>query len=160
MHTARASLCSIMVNTLRWRHNDRDSVSHHQPHDCLLNRLFRRRSKETSKLRVTGRPVNSPHKRPVKRKMFLFDDVIMACRFTRPCGLLHCNHVITQCRWSNLLNRSKCIPWLAITESTTTTKSDVLFDVSLGKLLNCNISWRNTASDVMVTEYVDIEWEP
>ena len=25
-----------------------------QPHDCLLNRLFRRRSKKTSKLRVTG----------------------------------------------------------------------------------------------------------
>ena len=32
----------------------RDSVSNHQPHDCLLNRLFRRRSKKTSKLRVTG----------------------------------------------------------------------------------------------------------
>ena len=39
---------------LRWRHNVRDSVSNHQPHDCLLNRLFRRRSKKTSKLRVTG----------------------------------------------------------------------------------------------------------
>ena len=26
----------------------------HQPHDCLFNRLFRRRSKKTSKLRVTG----------------------------------------------------------------------------------------------------------
>ena len=26
----------------------------HQPHSCLLNRLFRRRSKKTSKLRVTG----------------------------------------------------------------------------------------------------------
>ena len=39
---------------LRWRHNERDSVSNHQPHDCLLNRLFRRRSKKTSKLRVTG----------------------------------------------------------------------------------------------------------
>ena len=26
----------------------------HQPQDCLLNRLFRRRSKKTSKLRVTG----------------------------------------------------------------------------------------------------------
>ena len=25
-----------------------------KPHDCLLNRLFRRRSKEISKLRVTG----------------------------------------------------------------------------------------------------------
>ena len=34
--------------------NGRDSVSNHQPHDCLLNRLFRRRSKKTSKFRVTG----------------------------------------------------------------------------------------------------------
>ena len=47
--------------TLRWRHNERDSVSNHQPHVCLLNRLFRRRSKKTSKLRVTGLCVgNSP----------------------------------------------------------------------------------------------------
>ena len=30
---------------LRWRHNGRDSFSNHQPHHCLLNRLFRRRSK-------------------------------------------------------------------------------------------------------------------
>ena len=42
------------MNSLQWRHNGRDSVSNHQPHDCLLNRLFRRRSKKTSKLRVTG----------------------------------------------------------------------------------------------------------
>ena len=43
------------------RHNGRDSVSNHQPHHCLLNRLFRRRSKKTSKLRVTGLCVgNSP----------------------------------------------------------------------------------------------------
>ena len=40
--------------TLQWRHNGHDSVSNHQPHDCLLNRLFRRSSKKTSKLRVTG----------------------------------------------------------------------------------------------------------
>ena len=47
--------------SLRWRHNERDSVSNHQPHDCLLNRLFRRRSNKTSKLRVTGLCVgNSP----------------------------------------------------------------------------------------------------
>ena len=43
-----------IVLTLRWRHNGRDSVSNHQPHGYLLNRLFRRRSKKTSKLRVTG----------------------------------------------------------------------------------------------------------
>ena len=48
---------------------------------------FRRRSKKTSKLRVTGLcagnspgPVNSPHKGPVTRKMFSFDDVIMALK--------------------------------------------------------------------------------
>ena len=47
--------------SLRWRHNGRVSVSNHQPHDCLLNRLCRRRSKKTSKLRVTGLCVgNSP----------------------------------------------------------------------------------------------------
>ena len=40
--------------SLQWRHNERDGVSNHQPHDCLLNRLFRRRSNKTSKLRVTG----------------------------------------------------------------------------------------------------------
>ena len=40
--------------TLQWRHNERDSVSNHQPHDCLFNCLLRRRSKETSKLRVAG----------------------------------------------------------------------------------------------------------
>ena len=39
---------------LQWRHHERDDVSNHQPHDCLLNRLSRRRSKKTSKLRVTG----------------------------------------------------------------------------------------------------------
>ena len=50
--TDRAMSASPM--TLRWRHNERDCVSNHQPHDCFLNCLFRRRSKKTSKLRVTG----------------------------------------------------------------------------------------------------------
>ena len=40
--------------SLEWRHYGHDSVSNHQPHDCLLNPLLRRRSKKTSKLRVTG----------------------------------------------------------------------------------------------------------
>ena len=39
---------------LQWRHNGHHSVSHHQPHDCLLNRLFTRRSKIPLKLRITG----------------------------------------------------------------------------------------------------------
>ena len=48
--------CSVErgVDTLHWRHNGHDGVSNHQPHDCLLNRLFRYRSKKTSKLCATG----------------------------------------------------------------------------------------------------------
>ena len=45
---------SISILTLQWRHNENDDISNHQPHDCLLNRLFRRKSKKTPKLRVTG----------------------------------------------------------------------------------------------------------
>ena len=37
-----------------WRHNGHDGVPNHQPHYYLMNCLFRRRWKETSKLRVTG----------------------------------------------------------------------------------------------------------
>ena len=88
--------------TLHWRHNDHDGVSNHQPHGCLLSRLFRRRSKKTSKLRVTGLclgnspgPVNSPHIGPVTRKMFPFDDVIMKRWYSR----LHTSLIF---RWNSL----------------------------------------------------------
>ena len=50
----------ITSNTLQWRHDDHDSVSNHQPH---------------------GWPVNFPHKWPVTRKMFSFDDVIMSLEY-------------------------------------------------------------------------------
>ena len=42
------------IFSLQWRHNGRDGESNYQPRDCVFNRLFRRRSKKTSKLRVTG----------------------------------------------------------------------------------------------------------
>ena len=70
--------------SLQWHHNGCDGISNHQPHNCLLDCIFKSRSKKTSKLRVTGlcvgnSPVTSefPHKGPVTRKMFTFDDVIM-----------------------------------------------------------------------------------
>ena len=51
----------LIGSPLHWRHNDLGGVSNHQPHDCLLNRLFTRRSKKTPKLRITGLCVgNSP----------------------------------------------------------------------------------------------------
>ena len=33
------------ISSLEWGHNGLDSISNHQPHDYLLNRLFRRRLK-------------------------------------------------------------------------------------------------------------------
>ena len=99
------------ISTLQWRHNGHDNVSNHQPHDYLLNRLFRRRSKNTSKLRVTGLcvgnspgPVNSPHKGPVTRKMCPFDDVIMNTE---------CQWRIYTRRWTgSSIVRNQC--WLVV----------------------------------------------
>ena len=82
---------SAHIVTLQWRHNERDGVENHRRLGCLLNRLFRRKSKKTSKLRVTGQyegnsPVTGkfpavtgefPAQKPVTRNMFPFDDVIM-----------------------------------------------------------------------------------
>ena len=77
--------CRLEVSTttpLQWRHIEHDGVPNYQPRDCLLNRLNRRRSNKSSKRGVSGlcaenSVVNSPHKGPVTRTMFPFDDVIM-----------------------------------------------------------------------------------
>ena len=80
----------LQLKSLEWRHNGHDGISNHQPHDCLLNRLFKRRSNKTSKPHVTGLcEVNSmvtgefPHKWPVTQKMFPFNDVIMSFAYLR-----------------------------------------------------------------------------
>ena len=55
LHPTLSVGCSYLsLPSLQWRHNGHDSVSNHQQHDCLFKCLFRRRSKKTSKLRVTG----------------------------------------------------------------------------------------------------------
>ena len=41
-------------HSLQWRHNEHDGISNHRGLDCLLNHLFRCRSKKTSKLCITG----------------------------------------------------------------------------------------------------------
>ena len=47
-----AYIFSLM--SLRWCQNGHHSISNHQPHHCLLNRLLRRRSNKTSEVHVTG----------------------------------------------------------------------------------------------------------
>ena len=72
--------------TLQWRHNGHDSVSNHHPHDCLLNRLFRRRWKKTSKLCVTGLCVgNSPVTGEFPAQMASNAENV-SIRVSSPCG--------------------------------------------------------------------------
>ena len=44
----------VPISPLQWHHKGRDSVSNHQPQDCLPNSLFGCRSKKTWKLNITG----------------------------------------------------------------------------------------------------------
>ena len=71
-YTLYAKVCSCMppnlcgenfllLTTVQWSHYGYDGVSNHHRLDCLFKHLFRRRSKKTSKFRVTGLcVVNSP----------------------------------------------------------------------------------------------------
>ena len=68
-------------DSLQWRHNERNDVSNHRRLEFFSQPFVQAQIKETSKLRVTGLcegwTVDSPHKGPLTRKMFPFDDVIM-----------------------------------------------------------------------------------
>ena len=69
---------------LWWCHNEHDDVSNHQPHDfysTVYSGADQRKHQSSASLAfvwgIDRWPVNSPHKGPVTRKMFPFDDVIM-----------------------------------------------------------------------------------
>ena len=84
--------------TIALRHNGRDAVPIHQPHECIFKRVYIQITSLTSVYSGTDQrkhqsslslafvrgihrwPMNSPHKGPVTRKLFLFDDVIMTLK--------------------------------------------------------------------------------
>ena len=76
------------LHSLWWRHNKPDGVPNHRRFDCLLNRLFRHRSKKrqsSASLTFAGGihrwQVDYPQKDSVTRKMSPFDDAIMSTVF-------------------------------------------------------------------------------
>ena len=84
---------------LRWRHNDHAGVSNHQPHGCSLNRLFRRKPKKTSKLRVTGLCAgNSPGTGEFPAQMASYaENVSIWWRHHAPVG--SCNQCLGDLSW-------------------------------------------------------------
>ena len=86
---------SQCIKTSKWRHNERDGVPSHRRLDCVPNRLFRCKSKNTSNsallafvMRIHRWPVNFLHIRPVTLKMLPFNDVAMRKRSFRQKSVL------------------------------------------------------------------------
>ena len=91
----------------------------HQSHGCLLNGLFRRRSKKTWKLRVTGLCAGNspgtgefPAQMASNGKMFPFDDVlmskgtvlimnIMSCSIDQSCPMSDWNYYDDVIKWEH-----------------------------------------------------------
>ena len=132
-------------SSLQWGQNQRHGVSNHQPHDCLLKRLFRRRSKKDQSsaslafVRGIRRwPVNYTHKGPVTRKMYPFYDVIM---------------VIMTIRWLHLATETH---WLPLPKSGLTISHVVALHVGAG-LLTIPVSLINItilANQVLNTRFI------
>ena len=80
------NLLNEYYDLLQWRHNELDGVSNHRRHNCFVNSTIcsgedQRRHQSSASLAfargIHRWPVNSPHKGPVTRKRFPFDDVII-----------------------------------------------------------------------------------
>ena len=105
-------------HTLQWRHKGRDGASNHQPHDCfstVYSGADQRKYQSSASLAfvrgIHRWPVNSPHKWPVTREMFPFDDVIIGAQIMAtytaarwvwkvfPTVILHFHHhTCTKCK--------------------------------------------------------------
>ena len=83
---------SCVYISLLCLHDGRNGVSNHRRLDCLLDHLFRHRSKKKHQSSVSLAfvrgihqwMVNSPHNGPVMQKMFPFDDIILWVARFRP----------------------------------------------------------------------------
>ena len=102
----------------QWRHDEHYGVLNHRRLDCLLNGLFRRRSKRHQSSaslafvrEIHWRPVGSLTKGPVTRKMLPFDDVIMIPHkiVATFCACFCCKHRLiihaTVWLWYNIAHR-------------------------------------------------------
>ena len=149
LYRAFTGTCNASQETLQWRHNEQHGVSNHQPHDCLLSRLFRRRSKKTSQLRATGLcagihrwPVNSSHKGPITRKMFPFDDVIMDLHMIRA----KLNFVVV---WhQSILPISFRVNSLTLVYSCPVPMQIILNNIWINKLRGSTRDWRNRNTEI------------
>ena len=94
---------SKICHTLQWRHNESDGVSNHQSCDGLPNRLFRRRSKKTSKLRVTSICEGGCHEHQFKYIDWL--QVTLKC-----CCFRQTRKLLGNCKTNNISTKRSLVP--------------------------------------------------
>ena len=72
-------------------------VSNHQPQSLIQTQIKKHQSSSSPPFMqgIHRGPVNSPHKWPVTRKMFPFDEVIMRKRAQGECNVIRCHVFIT-----------------------------------------------------------------
>ena len=129
-----------MIHTmLLRRHTGCGSVSNHQPRDCLLNRIFRRRSKNTSKLRVTGLCAgNSPG--TVTRSFDVFFDLCLNKQLSKQ----------SRRRWFETPSH---FSWRHCNE-----KLGFLFCIAI-YLRDNKLGWRVTACTTADSRFAPSQWE-
>ena len=133
---------------LRWRHNGHDSVSNHQPRDCFLNRLLRRRSKKTSKLRVTGLcAMNSPEAGEFSAQMTSYSENVsiwwrhhctciptIITIWTTEMG----NTDLNECNCFNGISRSLVISWFQISSQIIFVLGTKILPLNIFLIADCN----------------------
>ena len=103
--------------SLQWRHNERDGICNLRGLDCLLNHLFRHRSKKTSKLHAIGLCVgNSPMTGEIPpQKASNVENVSIwwshhAEKWSEKSGK-YCHAIIPKLLFHAVYKQKCCIPW-------------------------------------------------
>ena len=144
-------LSSIVSIALQWRHNGIDGLSNHQPHQCLLNRLFGRRSKKIWKLRVTGLWVgNSPGTGEFPAQMA--SNAENASIWWR--HHVYCHDI---CHYWQLCARNPSLTGGFISQSATNVTLWCFLDVTLNKLLNKQSSGRWSETPWRLWDIVEMD---
>ena len=76
-----------LATTLQWRHKERNGVSNHQPHECLVNRLFKAQIKENIKA-----PRHWPCEFPAQRASNAENVSIWWRHHKSQCYVFQCRH--------------------------------------------------------------------
>ena len=162
------------IKSLQWRHNERDDVSNHQPHNGLLNGLFtgpdQRKHQSPASLAFVRGIHRWPVNWPVTQKMFPFDVVIMVfhvfiqetpvavgefrynLRMKTPFYVRNGSYIkrSSKCRWSIYRTSRKRRGTLRVAHKVLRSSSTVWVGLRFGFIHRCTPRWISAKFDIFV----------